>query len=82
MAGETLAAIAGANKDALIAAIVAERTRKIDAKVTEGKITAEQAVILKSDLLTRVTAQVNEVKGKRGVGGPMGVPAPLGAPTN
>ena len=82
MAGETLAAIAGANKDALIAAMVTERTRKIDAKVSEGKITAEQAVILKSDLVARVTAQINEVKGKRGVGGPIGAPAPLGAPTN
>jgi polyhydroxyalkanoate synthesis regulator phasin len=83
-AGETLAAIAGSKKDALIAALVAEHSKRIDAKVTEGKITAAQATTLKANLLSHVTEEVNEVKGKgkRGHGGPMGAPAPLGAPTN
>ena len=83
-AGETLAAIAGSKKDALIAALVAEHSKRIDAKVTEGKITAAQATTLKANLLSHVTEDVNEVKGKgkRGHGGPMGAPAPLGAPSN
>ena len=83
-AGETLAAIAGSKKDAVIAALVAEHSKRIDAKVTEGKITAAQATTLKTNLLSHVTEDVNEVKGKgkRGHGGPMGAPAPLGAPSN
>jgi polyhydroxyalkanoate synthesis regulator phasin len=83
-AGESLAAIAGSKKDALIAALVAEHSKRIDAKVTEGKITAAQATTLKANLLSHVTEDVNEVKGKgkRGHGGPMGAPAPLGAPSN
>ena len=83
-AGETLAAIAGSKKDALIAALVAEHSKRIDAKVTEGKITAAQATTLKANLLSHVTEEVNEVKGKgkRGHGGPLGAPAPLGAPSN
>jgi polyhydroxyalkanoate synthesis regulator phasin len=83
-AGETLAAIAGSKKDALIAALVAEHSKRIDAKVTEGKITAAQATTLKANLLSHVTEDVNEVKakGKRGHGGPMGAPAPLGTPSN
>ena len=83
-AGETLAAIAGSKKDALIAALVAEHSKRIDAKVTEGKITAAQATTLKANLLSHVTEDVNEVKGKgkHGHGGPMGAPAPLGAPSN
>jgi len=85
-AGETLAAIAGAKKDELISVLVAERTKKIDAAVAAGKITAEKAATLKSGLVAHVTEEINEVKGKgkgkRGHGGPMGAPAPLGAPTN
>lgn len=83
-AGETLAAIAGSKKDALIAALVAEHSKRIDAKVAEGKITAAQATTLKANLLSHVTEDVNEVKGKgkHGHGGPMGAPAPLGAPSN
>ena len=83
-AGETLAAIAGSKKDAVIAALVAEHSKRIDAKVTEGKITAAQATTLKANLLSHVTEDVNEVKGKgkRGHGGPIGAPAPLGAPSN
>lgn len=83
-AGETLAAIAGSKKDALIAALVAEHTKKIDAKVAEGKITSEQATTLKANLVAHVTQEISEVKGKgkHGHGGPLGAPAPMGTPTN
>jgi polyhydroxyalkanoate synthesis regulator phasin len=81
-AGETLAAIAGLKKDALIAALVAEHSKKIDDRVAAGKITAAQATTLKAALLAHVTEEISEVKGKHGIGGPMGAPAPLGTPTN
>lgn len=82
-AGETLAAIAGAKKDALIAALVADETKRIDAAVTAGKLTAAQATTLKSTLTAHVTEEVNSTrpmggkgghggKGGRGHGGPMG----------
>jgi polyhydroxyalkanoate synthesis regulator phasin len=62
-AGESLATIAGAKKDALITAIVAFETKEIDAKVTAGKITAAQATTLKANLTARVTDMVNSVRG-------------------
>lgn len=86
-AGETLAAIAGAKKDALIAALVADETKRIDAAVTAGQLTAAQATTLKSTLTAHVTDEVNSTrpvgpmgggkgdrggKGGRGHGGPMG----------
>ena len=83
-AGETLGAIAGAKKDALIAALVADETKSIDAAVTAGKLTATQATTLKSTLTAHVTDEVNSTrpvgpmgggkggKGGRGHGGPMG----------
>ncbi len=83
-AGETLATIAGAKKDALIAALVADETKRIDADVTAGKLTAAQATELKANLVAHVTAEVNSThpvgpkmdgrggKGGRGHGGPMG----------
>jgi hypothetical protein len=78
-AGETLAAIAGAKKDALITALVADETKRIDAAVTAGKLTAAQATTLKSTLTAHVTTEVNSVrpmgpkggdKGDRGHSGP------------
>ncbi|QLL23373.1 hypothetical protein DLE03_03200 [Actinobacteria bacterium IMCC25003] len=83
-AGETLAAIAGAKKDALITALVAEETKRIDAAVTAGKLTAAQATTLKSTLTAHVTEEVNSTrpmgpkggdKGGRGHGGAMGGPS-------
>jgi hypothetical protein len=67
-AGETLAAIAGAKKDALIAALVADETKRIDAAVTAGKLTAAQATTLKAGLVAHVTNEVNQVRpvGPRG----------------
>jgi hypothetical protein len=61
-AGETLAVIAGAKKDALIAALVADETTRIDAAVTAGKLTAAQATILKAGLVAHITNQVNQVR--------------------
>ena len=91
-AGESLAEIAGAKKDALVAALVADHNKRIDAAVTAGTLTAAQATILKSNVAAHVTKLV-EAKpapmfrggkggdrgGKRG--GPMGgaptIPAPV-----
>jgi hypothetical protein len=85
-AGDSLATIAGAKKDALIAALVADETKKIDAAVTAGSLTSTQATSLKANLVAHVTAEVNSTgpvggkggrgdfggKGGRGHGGPMG----------
>lgn len=72
-AGESLAAIAGAKKDALIAALVADENKRIDAAVTAGKITADQATKLKANVTAHITDHVNSVrpKGERGGHGEM-----------
>jgi polyhydroxyalkanoate synthesis regulator phasin len=67
-AGESLAQIAGTKKDALIAALVADHTKRIDAAVTAGTLTAEQATKMKSKVVEHVTAKVNAVGGKHGFG--------------
>jgi len=71
-AGESLGAIAGAKKAELIAVLVADETKRIDAAVTAGKLTAAQATTLKAGLTAHVTAEVDQVGGKRGpgMGGP------------
>lgn len=63
-AGDSLATIAGTKKDALIAAIVAAKTKDIDAAVTAGKLTADQATSLKANLKDRVTKMVESTPGK------------------
>jgi hypothetical protein len=87
-AGETLGAIAGAKKDALITALVADETKRIDAAVTAGKLTAAQATTLKANLTAHVTDEVNSTRpvgpmgggkggrghGERGFGGAAGAP--------
>ena len=96
-AGESLAQIAGAKKDALIAALVADHTKRIDAAVTSGSLTSTQATALKANLVAHVTEEVNEVGGKgpfgkgpkgekdgrggHGHGGPMGGMGGATAPT-
>lgn len=71
-AGESLGAIAGAKKAELISVLVAEETKRIDAAVTAGKLTADQATTLKAGLTAHVTEEVDRVGGK---GGPaMGAP--------
>ena len=71
-AGESLGAIAGAKKAELITVLVAEHTKRIDAAVTAGKLTAAQATTLKAGLTAHITAEVDQVGGKRGpgMGGP------------
>ena len=71
-AGETLGAIAGAKKAELIALIVAEHTKHIDADVVSGKLTAAKATTLKAGLVAHVTAEVDSVRGPKGGPG-MGV---------
>jgi polyhydroxyalkanoate synthesis regulator phasin len=63
-AGESLATIAGAKKDALIAALVADHTKRIDADVASGKITAAQATKMKAKLTEHVTEVVNSTRNK------------------
>jgi hypothetical protein len=71
-AGESLGAIAGAKKAELIAVLVADHTKRIDADVTAGKLTAAEATTLKAGLTAHITAEVDQVGGKRGpgMGGP------------
>ncbi len=81
-AGESLAQIAGDKKDALIAALVADHTKRIDAAVTAGTLTAEQATKMKSKIVEIVTGKVNAVGGKYGFGkGRHGLKGGAKAPT-
>ena len=65
-AGETLGAIAGTKKAALIEVIVADKTKHIDAAVAAGKLTAAQATTMKAGLVAHVTADVDSVRGPKG----------------
>jgi hypothetical protein len=58
-AGQSLAAIAGDKKEALIAALVAYESKEIDAAIASGKLSAERATALKSKLSAGITAMVN-----------------------
>ena len=78
-AGDSLSTIAGANKDALITALVAFKTKEINDAQTAGKITADQATKMKANLTARVTERVNNPRPPRGPHGPKGQPAPAGA---
>lgn len=90
-AGESLAEIAGAKKDALVAALVADHNKRIDAAVTAGTLTAAQATILKANVSAHVTKLVEAKpapmfrggKGGKGERGPRGeMDGPMGgAPT-
>jgi hypothetical protein len=71
-AGDSLATIAGAKKDALIAALVAYENKEITDAQTAGKITADQATKMKANLTTRVTEVVNNLRPPRGPHGPDG----------
>jgi polyhydroxyalkanoate synthesis regulator phasin len=74
-AGESLATIAGTKKAVLITALVADETKRIDAAVTAGKLTADQATTLKANLVAHVTA---EVEATAPLGGKMGDKGPKG----
>jgi hypothetical protein len=71
-AGDSLATIAGAKKDALIAALVAYENKEITDAQTAGKITADQATKMKTNVTTRVTEMVNNLRPPRGPHGPEG----------
>lgn len=62
-AGETLAAIAGAKKDALISALVAFHSKQIDDAVAAGKLSSEKAAAMKVNLKDHVTKMVERAKG-------------------
>ena len=86
-AGESLGAIAGTKRDALIAVLVADHTKRIDSAVTAGKLTAAQATVMKAGLVKFVTAQVDSVpgpkdghKGGPGMGGHKGHKGGKGGP--
>lgn len=90
-AGESLGAIAGAKKDALVAALVKEATDRIDAAVAAGRVTAEQATQQKTGLAERIAAQVASVhkapgamgknsKGSKNSKGAVVAPKPAASP--
>ena len=68
--GKTLAQVAkdeGKSVDGLIAALVADKTKELDAAVAAGRLTKAQRDELAADLKERVTAHVN---GEHPTGGP------------
>jgi len=67
-AGQSLGVIAGDKRAALITALVADETKRIDAAVAAGKMTATQATTLKAGLTTHVTAKVDAVRPAMGPG--------------
>jgi polyhydroxyalkanoate synthesis regulator phasin len=67
-AGKSLGVIAGDKRAALITALVADATKRMDAAVAAGKMTATQATSLKADLTAHVTAQVDAVRPAIGPG--------------
>lgn len=71
-AGESLATIAGAKKDALIAALVTFKNKEITDAQTAGKITADQATKMKANITARVTQMVNNLRPPKGPHGPDG----------
>ena len=83
-AGETLAAIAGAKKDALIAALVTEATDRITADVAAGRLTEAQATVRKTGLTERITADISSVHkapGLKGKGSKTTLTKPTPAPS-
>lgn len=63
--GQTLAQIAtaaGKNRDALIAALVADAKTKIEQAKTDGKLTADQATRLETALTDRITRLVDSAR--------------------
>lgn len=83
-AGETLAAIAGAKKDALIAALVKEATDRIAAEVAAGRLTEAQATEHKTGLTERITADISSVHkalGSKGKGRKTTLTTPTPAPS-
>ena len=72
-AGQTLAQIAaatsGKSRDGLIQAFVADANTRIDAAVTAGKLTADQATAAKANATVEATAFVDHTRPAGGPGG-------------
>jgi hypothetical protein len=68
-AGKSLATLAGSKTQALINALVAQKTTEINAKVTAKTLTQAQATTLIAGLTAKVTEMVNATPGQ-GAGGP------------
>src|SRR5438552_7193825 len=70
--GQTLAQIAaataGKSRDGLIQALVADATKNIDQAQTAGKITADQATGLKTNLTQHITTEVDSTRPGPGFG--------------
>src|SRR5437773_1676563 len=70
--GQTLAQIAaataGKSRDGLIQALVADATKNIDAGQTAGKMTADQATQLKTNLTQHITSEVDSTRPGPGFG--------------
>jgi len=75
-AGQSLAQIAaatsGKSRDGLIQALVADATKNIDAAQASGKLTADQATKLKTDLTQHITQMVDATRPAGGPGFPGG----------
>ena len=72
-AGKSLAAIAkakGVPLQTVIDAIVAQEKTELAAAVKAGRLTQAQADQMSKDVVARVTAEVNRVRGIGGPGGP------------
>jgi hypothetical protein len=83
-AGETLAAIAGAKKDALIAALVKEATDRIAADVAAGRATEAQATERQTGLTERIIADISSIHkgpGLKGKGSKTTLTKPTPAPS-
>jgi len=70
--GQTLAEIAGADVDALIAAMVDAKTERIEAAVESGRLTQQEADEKLAGLEEKVTEKVNAEPGERGPRGERG----------
>ena len=69
--GKTLAEVAednGVSTDELVTALVDEAEARIDERVTDGDLTADEAADLKADLQDRITERVNAEPGEFGPG--------------
>lgn len=67
-AGNSLADVAGADTGAVIDALVAQANERLDAKVADGSITAEEAAEKAEGIVDKVTEKVNTVRSERGDG--------------
>ena len=83
VAGKSLAVLAGAAKtESLITALINYDSMQIDSAVTANRITAANAVTLKANLRTRITAEVNRVGGPEGFNKRGMAPAAPATPSN